>query len=135
MPRHASGSSIPAFSPAVYAVTPPTWSAARRQPQFLRPDGQFNQALWSAENYPRLVDRYFGQTKQVAFYLVSGDSDKLGIAFETALLFKTLFEKQPEQVELRIVDGGHDWDVWDKTLDDALKYLFLFTQRPHSGSH
>lgn len=126
---------VAAFSPAIYATTPPALSAARRQSPFVRTDGQFNQSLWSAENYPRLVERYFGQKDQVGFYLVAGDSDRLGITFETALLFKTIFEKQPDLAELRVVDGGHDWDVWGSTMDDALKYLFLFTPRPHDGMH
>ncbi len=124
---------VAALSPAIYAVTPPARSSARRDPAFLRSDGQFNQTLWTAENYPRLASRYFDQETRVPFYLVSADGDELGIAYETALLFKTIADQQPDQAELRIVDGRHDWGVWRNTLDDAIKYVFRFVPRPHAG--
>ena len=119
-----------AFSPAIYADTPPAASAARRLSPFVGIDGQFNQAAWTEENYPRLIERYFTAGKRVPIYLVSGDNDKLGIAFETALLFKRMFEMQPEQVELRVVDGGHSWSVWSNAVDDAMTYLFRYTAKP-----
>jgi enterochelin esterase-like enzyme len=121
---------IAAFSPAIYAETPPPNSAARVYSPFVGLDGQFNQAAWNEANYPRLIDHYFAQHRPVPMYLVSGDSDRFGIAFETALLFKRVFEKQPEMAELRVVDGGHSWAVWSSAVDEAMTYLFRFTARP-----
>ena len=121
---------VAALSPAIYTATPPAASSARIQPPFRGPDGQFNQTMWTALNYPRLVDRYFGQHFRVPFFLVSGDSDRFGIAFETALLFKKISDKQPDTAELRIVDGDHSWLVWDKAIDGAMKYLYRFAARP-----
>ncbi len=66
------------------------------------------------------------------FYLVSADGDQFGIAFETALFFKRIFEKQPQQVELRVVDGDHDWKVWESSIDDAMRYIFKFAEPPHA---
>ncbi len=77
-----------------------------------------------------LVEAYFKQRFRVPFYLVSGDSDKYGIAFETALLFKTLFDQQAELTELRIVDGEHNWLVWANAIDGAMKYLYRFSAPP-----
>jgi enterochelin esterase-like enzyme len=125
---------VAAFSPAIYAVTPPANSSARTQPPFIGPDGQFNQIAWTALNYPALIDHYFQQPSRVPFYLVSGDNDRFGIAFETALLFKSLFEKQPEAAELRIVDGDHNWAVWANALDGALTYLYRFAARPQPAA-
>lgn len=122
---------VAALSPAVYTVTPPTISSARTQAPFLGADGHFRQDLWTKQNYPRLADYYFGQQFRVPFYLVSGDSDRFGIAFETALLFKRIFDKQPDAAELRIVDGDHSWLVWANAIDGALKYLYGFAARPH----
>jgi enterochelin esterase-like enzyme len=120
-----------AFSPAIYADTPPPISAARGvNSPFVGLDGQFNQAAWNAENYPQLIDRYFAQGRRVPMYLVSGDNDKFGIAYETALLFKRVYEKQPDFVEMRVVDGGHSWPVWSSAVDDAMTYLFQFTAKP-----
>jgi enterochelin esterase-like enzyme len=118
-----------AFSPAIYADSPPPTSAARVFPPFLGADGRFSQQIWAEANYPRLIERYFASGRRVPMYLVSGDNDRLGIAFETALLFKRVFEKQPDQAELRVVDGGHSWDVWASAMDEAMTYLFRFTAK------
>ena len=123
-----------AFSPAIYAEAPPLASAARISTPFLGADGLFSQAAWTEHNYPRLIDRYFEQTKRVPLYFVSGDNDRLGIAFETALCFKRMFEKQPELVELRVVDGDHSWAVWSNAADEAMAYLFRFTARPQMAA-
>lgn len=124
---------VAAISPAIYATTPPSGSAARTQPAFRGVDGRFSQAAWTAANYPRLQDRYFAQGIRVPFYLVSGDGDRLGIAYEAALLFKSLFEHQPDITELRIVDGGHNWAMWKKALQDSMTYLFRFASPPQDG--
>ena len=119
-----------ALSPAVYTESVPQLSAARAQPPFLAQNGQFDQAAWDSHNYPALLDRYFAQSFRVPLYLVSGDNDKFGVAFETALLFKRMFERQPDQVELRVVDGDHSWKVWEAALDDAMRYVFQFADKP-----
>jgi S-formylglutathione hydrolase FrmB len=123
---------VAALSPAVYAVTPPVNSSARNKTlsPFLGRDGQFDQASWTAMNYPSLTDRYFGQRARVPFYLMSGDRDGFGIAFETALLFKLLFDKQPELAKLRIIDGDHSWPVWANALDEAMIYIYRHAARP-----
>jgi enterochelin esterase-like enzyme len=119
-----------ALSPAVYTESVPQISAARMQPPFLGQNGQFNQVSWDEHNYPALLSRYFTQSFRVPLYLVSGDNDKFGVAFETALLFKRIYERQPEQVELRVVDGDHSWKVWESTIDGAMRYVFQFADKP-----
>jgi S-formylglutathione hydrolase FrmB len=123
---------VAALSPAVYAVTPPANSSARNQTHspFLGRDGLFDQARWTAQNYPSLADRYFGQRLRVPIYLMSGDRDGFGIAFETALLFKLLFDKQPELAKLRIIDGDHSWPVWASALDEAMIYIYRHAAPP-----
>lgn len=121
---------VAALSPAVYAESVPQFSAARAQPPFIGSDGKFSRAAWDRQNYPVLLEHYFAQPFRVPFYLVSGDHDKLGITFETALLYKRLFQRQPEQVEFRVVDGDHSWKVWEATIDSAMEYIFSFADRP-----
>lgn len=115
---------VAALSPAVYSETPPADSAARRQPPFTMPDGRFSDTAWTAKNYPALLPAYFDGTQRVPMYLVSGDDDRLGIAFEAALLHKRLAARSPNQVELRIVDGEHTWKVWSSVLPEAMAYVF-----------
>ncbi|MGE0765612.1 MAG: alpha/beta hydrolase [Hyphomicrobiaceae bacterium] len=119
-----------ALSPAVYADVPPDISSARVQPPFLRQDGSFDDALWRDRNYPSLIDAYFRQKQRVPFYLVSGDNDRYGIAFETMTLFKRLFDHQPEASELRIVDGDHTWTIWSKSIENAMRYIYRFASPP-----
>ena len=47
-----------------------------------------------------------------------------------AKMTATLREHQPDRVEFRVVDGGHDWEVWAGTLPEALTYIFRFSSRP-----
>lgn len=121
---------VAALSPAIYTQAIPQFSAVRAQPPFLGPDGKFSRSAWDRQNYPALLGHYFAQPYRVPFYLVSGDRDRLGIAFETALLFKRLFERQPEQVEFRVVNGDHSWKLWEAMIDDALQHIFAFADRP-----
>jgi len=112
-----------AFSPAVYTETVPSFSAARSQPPFLDANGQFDQKAWDAQNYPQWLPSYFAQGHRLPVYLVSGDNDRFGIAPETMKLFMALFARQPDQTELRIIDGDHNWDVWASALRDSLVFL------------
>lgn len=121
---------VAALSPAVYADVPPDISSARVQPPFLRSDGSFDPAAWRTHNYTSLIDRYLHQKNRVAFYLVSGDNDRFGIAFETMTLFKRLWAHQPEASELRIVDGDHSWTIWAQSIENAMRYLYQHAARP-----
>lgn len=119
-----------AFSPAIYAEAPPFASNARLHPAFKDDKGQFSRLLWTQNNYPSLISGYFAQSHRVPLFLAAGDNDRLGAAFETALLFKRMIEHQPIKVELRIVDGGHNWAVWTTVIDEAMRYMFHFSSRP-----
>jgi enterochelin esterase-like enzyme len=118
---------VAGLSPAVYAETPPAMSSARKQPPFLKADGTFNDAAWAAQNYPSLLPAYSAQKQRIGVYLTTGDGDRLGIAYETALLHKRLFELQPELAELRVLDGEHTWALWSAALADAMVYVFRYT--------
>jgi len=121
---------VAALSPAVYADEPPAISSARVQSPFLKPDGSFDPAAWRAQNYTSFIDDYFKQKQRVPFYLVSGDNDGFGIAFETMTLFKRMWERQPDMAELRIVDGDHSWQIWSRSIEDAMRYLYRYAARP-----
>lgn len=123
---------VAALSPAIYGETPPKLSSARIQSPFVKPDGRFDDASWAAHNYPSLLPGYFAQPLRVAVYLATGDGDKLGIAYETALLHKRLLEQQADLTELRIFDGEHNWTFWASVMAEAMRYLFRFTDPARS---
>lgn len=110
------------ISPAIYDPLPPETSAARRTPQFVR-NGQFDPDTWRALNYPAHLDAYKAGTPRVPMWIVSGDHDFLGIAPMSANLFWRLFQIQPKRVELRVIDGDHEWLVFREALPDALQYV------------
>ena len=112
---------VGALAPAVYDPLPPAESAARTSPQFQR-DGRFDEARWQAANYPLLIEGYRTAARQVAFWIGTGDHDHLGIAVESAKLHWRLHAIQPQRVELRVIDGGHDWVPWRALLPELLDF-------------
>jgi S-formylglutathione hydrolase FrmB len=59
----------------------------------------------------------------VPIYINSGDHDTFGIALQAAMLYEKLRLHQPKDIELRVVNGDHEWMVWRDTLPDALGFL------------
>lgn len=123
-----------ALSPAVYVPYPPPTSSAHRHPAFTSSDGSFDEKLWSRLNYTRHIESYKAQDRVVPLYINSGDHDVFDIAYHAAVLYQSLREHQPDQVEFRVVDGGHDWEVWAGTLPEAMTYIFRFSSRPGDQS-
>ena len=111
-----------ALSPAIYAPTPPPNSAAWQVPAF-RKDGRFDQASWDRLGYPALWERYRQLGRVVPMFVASGDHDELSIAWHATQFYQRLFEHQPKDVALRIIDGGHDWGVWRTAIDEALRFM------------
>ena len=117
-----------ALSPATYVPLPPANSSAYRHPAYLDGAGNFDQELWQQTNYTAYWDDYRDSGLTVPFYINSGDHDEFAIAYHATVLYETLRQHQPEAVELRIVDGAHDWEVWRSTLPDTLTFLLSHYQ-------
>ncbi|HEX4973889.1 MAG TPA: alpha/beta hydrolase family protein [Steroidobacteraceae bacterium] len=115
------------LSPAIYDPEPPQGSGARKAGVFGAPD--FDPQVWKELNYPALWDAFLAKKTAVPMYINSGDDDTLFIEAEATRLY-SLLRKNGQPAELRIVDGGHDWQVWEKTIGDALRYIFRFSARP-----
>ena len=110
------------ISPAIYDPLPPETSASRKTPQFVR-NGQFDPETWKSLNYASQLDTYKAQPFRVPMWIVSGDHDRLGIAPMAANLYWRLHQIQPKQVELRVVDGDHEWMTFRDALPAALEYI------------
>ena len=65
----------------------------------------------------------------VPMFINSGDDDEFMIEAEAARLY-SLLRANGQPAELRIVDGAHNWTVWESTIGDALKYIFRYSARP-----
>jgi enterochelin esterase-like enzyme len=110
------------LSPAIYDPVPPSHSSGVRNPPFQK-DGKFDADLWKSLNYPVHMDAYKKSGTIVPLYINSGDHDTFGIALQSAMLYEKLRLHQPRAIELRVVDGDHEWMVWRDTLGDALQFM------------
>lgn len=117
------------WAPATYHDDPPPFSAARRARVFAGRDGAFSLDAWRADNWPSLLPGYVAQPLRVPLFIAAGDHDRLETAFEGAMLSKTLTPHQPDEIELRVVDGGHTMRVWETTVDEALTFMFSHLAR------
>jgi enterochelin esterase-like enzyme len=115
------------LSPAIYDPEPPEISSARRVGVFGSPN--YDGEIWKQLNYPALIDGYFAKKQFVPMYIVSGDDDEFVIEPEAAKLY-SLLRSRRHPAELRIVDGGHDWRVWETTIGDAMVYMYRYAARP-----
>lgn len=119
-----------AMSPAVYVPQPPESSSATRHPAYLDKEGNYDPEKWTELNYTSYIEDYMSQDLVVPLYINSGDHDTFDIAYHSAILYQKLREHQPGAVEFRVVDGDHEWAVWEKTLPEALEYAFSYAARP-----
>jgi enterochelin esterase-like enzyme len=110
------------LSPAIYDPVPPSNSSGVRNPPFQK-DGKFDADLWKSLNYPVHIEAYKKSGTIVPLYINSGDHDMFGIALQAATLYDRLRLHQPKAIELRVVDGDHEWMVWRDTLPDALQFM------------
>ena len=112
-----------ALSPAIYTPLPPAGSTAYQHSVFLQQNGEFEANTWHALNWPAHLDDYRAQKLRVPMYINSGDHDRFDIAYHAAYFYQQMRAVQPEHIELRIVDGDHDWQLWADTIDEALQFL------------
>lgn len=121
------------LSPAIYNPEPPADSSARHVKVFAEPNtnGQYSRTVWQGYNYPALWDAFLAKKTPVPMYINSGDDDEFMIESEAAQLYAQL-RKNKQPAELRIVNGKHEWPVWESTVGDALEYIFRTVRRPES---
>ena len=50
--------------------------------------------------------------------------------FEAHVLYNKAQRVDNLSSELRVVDGGHDWDVWGPQFVEGAKYIFQFLKPP-----
>jgi enterochelin esterase-like enzyme len=110
------------LSPAIYDPIPPENSGARTTPVF-HTGNNFDEELWKQYNYTNYLDGYIYSNLSIPMYIVSGDDDAFNVEYYSTLFYEKLKENK-KPAELRIVNGGHLWDVWKDNIDDVLLYFF-----------
>jgi enterochelin esterase-like enzyme len=137
------------LSPALQQGQPPATAGAIERGSFGMP---YDPARWDELNYPALLAPYAAQEHRVPVFIVTGDDDwnhlsekealpadatkynmeVQAVALYTALHRENIFGAEYEQwedvpaspAELRILDGGHDMDVWEPGFIEGVAYMF-----------
>jgi S-formylglutathione hydrolase FrmB len=68
------------------------------------------------------VERFAAAVPRPALYLVCGRADELGLAAGAAV-FHAALEHAGVASALRIVDGRHDWTLWQRELAPMLRFI------------
>ena len=128
------GASI-VLSPAVYSPQPPVDSSAREFGAYGKGQSLFSEAVYSKLNYPAAFKSFAGKGLQSHLFLAVGDDEDKNpkpedyqhdLDFEAHVVFNQAVRVPNLTSEFRVVDGGHDWDVWGPTFTEGAKYIFQF---------
>ncbi|MFH1214357.1 MAG: alpha/beta hydrolase-fold protein [Candidatus Neomarinimicrobiota bacterium] len=124
-PRIIGGSIL--LSPSIYDELPPAGSSARSSGAFGLP---FSAARWKVRNFTTIIPDYIRLALPVRFFIGAGDDDwnhaegiEYNIEQQVVRLYGLLNKKYHNPAELRIVNGGHDWDVWQPLFVEGLLYM------------
>lgn len=116
------------LSPATYIPTPPDDSSAREFGAFGLGGSVFDEATYEAKNYPALLPTLDPSTPTHLFIAV-GDDEYMNpdpadadhdLDFEAARLYNTVRRSSAITAEFRVLNGGHDWDVWEPAFKEGI---------------
>lgn len=119
------------LSPAVYRPLPPADSSAREFGAFGSGARRFSDEVYQQLNYPALLPGLDPESP-VRMYVAVGDDEWANpnpadaahdLDYEAATLYNAVRRADGVAAELRVLDGGHDWDVWRPAFVDGLKHL------------
>lgn len=120
------------LSPAVYTPLPPADSSTREFGAFGEADQRFVNAIYQRLNYPALLADFATRGQPVRIFIAVGDDEYKNpnpedalhdIDMEAHLAYNRLARVPNVRAELRVLDGGHGWDVWTPGFVAALRYL------------
>ena len=123
------------LSPAVYYPIPPSDSSTREFGAFGLGKSLFVDSVYKKLNYPTAFETFKASGLELPMFIAVGDDEfKLpnpkeashDLDFEAHVLFNQAVRVPNLSTELRVVDGGHDWDVWGPTFVEGAKYIFQF---------
>jgi enterochelin esterase-like enzyme len=132
------GASI-VLSPAVYVPTSPSDSSTREFGAFGQGGSLFVDANYKRLNYPALLGPFAQKGLTSHMFIAVGDDEFKNPApadaihdldFEAHVLFNQIVRVPNMTSELRVVDGGHDWDVWTPTFVEGVKDIFTYIGAP-----
>ncbi|MFO7322458.1 MAG: alpha/beta fold hydrolase [Chloroflexota bacterium] len=130
------------LSPAVYTPQPPLDSSARLFGAFGVGDTLFDEARYESLNYPALIESFKAAELPLYLFLAVGDdewkhpdsADQLhDLDMETHLLYNRIRRVPRVVPELRVYDGGHDWELWRRGFEEGIRFASRFIAAPQGG--
>ena len=131
------------LSPAVYSRSRRATRARASSARSAR-DGRSSPTRSTKLNYPAELPRFARQGLQSHMFIAVGDDEyqnpNRGLRRTTStssrrMLYKSV-EREPNLTsELRVMNGGHDWEVWGPAFEEGAKYAFQFVARPRGADH
>jgi enterochelin esterase-like enzyme len=128
------------LSPAVYIPFPPAESGMRALGAFGKGSTLFDDATYTAENYPALIERVVKPSHlPLAMFIAAGDDEHHyerpedqhhDMDLEAHHLYSAVIRVANMTSELRILQGGHGWDVWQPAFVEGLQYISQFLTTP-----
>jgi enterochelin esterase-like enzyme len=128
------------LSPAVYNPVPPQDSSARTFGAFGQGGALFVDAIYRRLDYTAELPRFSAKNLPSHMFIAVGDDEYQNpsfpdyihdLDFESHVLYKWAEHTPNLSAELRVLNGGHDWDVWAPAFEEGAKYAFQFVARPH----
>ncbi|MGV9378197.1 alpha/beta hydrolase-fold protein [Nonomuraea sp. NPDC003707] len=119
------------LSPAVYTPLPPSDSSARDYGAFGKDGEKFSDEVYRELNYPALLPK-LDPDLPVRMFVAVGDDEyanpdpadaRHDLDFESAALYNAARRSPALSAQLRVLDGGHDWTVWEPAFEQAMAEL------------
>ncbi|MFG6199410.1 alpha/beta hydrolase-fold protein [Nonomuraea sp. JJY05] len=119
------------LSPAVYTPLPPSDSSTRDYGAFGKEGEKFSDEVYRELNYPALLPK-LDPDLPVRLFVAVGDDEyanpdpadaRHDLDFESAALYNAARRSPALSAQLRIMDGGHDWTVWEPAFEQAMADL------------
>jgi enterochelin esterase-like enzyme len=119
------------LSPAVYSPLPPSDSDSRNYGAFGVGDNKFDDDIYQQLSYPALLPSV-NPDLPLHLFIAVGDDEYANpdpadahhdLDFESEALYNTVRRVPGITADMRILDGGHDWDVWGPAFAQGMAKL------------
>lgn len=120
------------LSPAVYFPLPPPDSSAREFGAFGNGAQPFDETIYTAKNYPALIPAFTAAGLPLIMFIAVGDDEYANVDpadashdldYEAHTLYNHMRRVAGVSAQLRVMDGGHNWEVWRPALIEGLEHL------------
>ena len=121
------------LSPAVYVPLPPRDSSAREFGAFGNGGERFDEAIYREKNYSAILPAFRATQLPLVMFIAVGDDERAlanpeeaahDLDYEAHTLYNQIRRIPRITAQLRVIDGGHNWDTWRPTFIEGIQYVF-----------